>query len=182
MILAYILSSYLVGCVLTAYIIGAIKGIDLRTEHSGNLGARNVGRVFGKGAFVVTVVVDGLKGIIVVLAGKYLGIEDIWIAVAIFFVVLGHIHPFWLKFQGGKGVATGIGSLLFFSPTYLIVFLASILLSLPIIKSATLSMVIGFIVYIVFLLLIGRFDLFGLMAMLALVIWSHRQNIRERRS
>lgn len=181
-ILAYLLGSYFVGCILTAYIIGAINGIDLRTQHSGNLGARNVGRVFGKVAFTVTVIGDGLKGAIVVFVGRYMSLADVWIALAIFFVVLGHVYPFWLKFQGGKGVATGISGLLFFSPTYILVFLAGVLLSLPIFKSATLGMVTGFIVYILFLFMIGRFDLFGLMVMLALVIWVHRQNIRERRS
>ena len=97
---------------MTAYFVGKWNGVNLQQVNSSNLGARNAGRTFGKFAFFVTVIGDGGKGIVVVLLGRYLDVSEFSLTVGIFFVVLGHLYPFWLKFKGGKGIATGIGALL----------------------------------------------------------------------
>lgn len=180
MYMFYLLFSYLLGTCMTAYIVGKWKGISLQQENTGNLGARNAGRTLGKAAFFLTVLGDGGKGIAVVLVGRYFGFDDFWITLGILFVVLGHLYPFWLRFKGGKGIATGIGALLAFSPVLLLGFLGGFILSMPFTKSLTISMVIGFFTYSMTILITGRYDLALLIAMLILLTFEHRQNIMER--
>lgn len=165
---------------MTAYIVGKWNGVNLQQVNSRNLGARNAGRALGKFAFVVTVIGDGGKGIVVVLLGRYLDISEFELTVGILFVVLGHLYPFWLKFKGGKGIATGIGALLAFSPSLLLALIAGFIFSLPFIKSLTLSMVIGFFTYSLYIILTGKFELLLLIVMLLLLTFKHRENLKER--
>ncbi len=176
----YLLFSYLLGTCMTAYFVGKWKGVDLQRQNTGNLGARNAGRTLGKAAFFLTVLGDGGKGIAVVLIGRYLGFTDFWITLGVLSVVLGHLYPFWLRFKGGKGVATGIGALLAFSPPLILALLAGFLLALPFTKSMTISMVAGFFTYSLAIVLMGRWELTVLIAMLILLTIEHRQNISER--
>lgn len=175
----YLLLSYLFGTILFAVVIGKIKGIDLQQANSGNLGARNAGRTLGKWAFILVAVGDGLKGLIVVIAGRMLELPELTIALAIIAVVLGHLYPFWNRGKGGKGVATVIGAMVAFSPLLLLVFLTGFLLSLLITKSATLSMTGGFIVYGLFASIYTDAGLIVTIA-LVLVIWKQRLSIVER--
>ncbi len=176
----YLLFSYLLGTCMTAYFVGKWKGVNLQQENTGNLGARNAGRSLGKIAFFLTVLGDGGKGIVTVLIGRCLGFNDFWVTVGILFVVMGHLYPFWLRFKGGKGIATGIGALLTFSPLLLLSFLGGLILSLPFTKSLTISMILGFFTYSMTILLTGRYELVVLIAMLVLLTIEHRQNIMER--
>ena len=110
-----ILLSYLIGCFSSAYFLGKVsKNIDIRNYGSGNAGATNALRVLGKKMGVLTFVLDILKGIVAVLLGKsLLGFNGSLLAS--FFVVLGHNFPIFIKFKGGKGVATSFGVLLILS-------------------------------------------------------------------
>jgi glycerol-3-phosphate acyltransferase PlsY len=107
--------SYLLGCIPTAYVVSKLSSkIDIRNFGSGNVGATNVFRVLGKFPGVIVLIIDILKGIIVVtLIAKVLGLDAIKYRV-IFggTAVLGHIWTVFLKFKGGKGVATSLGVLL----------------------------------------------------------------------
>ena len=165
---------------MTAHFIGKWYGVNLQQANSGNLGARNAGRTFGKLSFFLTVIGDGGKGLIVVLLGRYLDVSDFTLTVGILFVVLGHLYPFWLKFKGGKGIATGIGALLAFSPSLLLALIAGFIVSLPFTKSLTLSMVIGFFTYSLYIFLTGKIELLLLIVMLLLLTFKHRENLRER--
>lgn len=171
----YLLLSYLFGTILFAVVIGKLKGIDLQQANSGNLGARNAGRTLGKWAFILVAVGDGLKGLIVVVAGRMLELPELTIALAVIAVVLGHLYPFWNRGKGGKGVATVIGAMVAFSPLLIFVFLAGFLLSLLVTKSATLSMTAGFIVYG---LIVSVYIESGFIVTIALVlvIWKQRHN------
>ncbi|WP_431026786.1 glycerol-3-phosphate acyltransferase [Lysinibacillus sp. LZ02] len=180
LLIYYLVISYLIGTLMTAYFVGKWKGINLQQANTGNLGARNAGRTLGKVAFLLTVIGDGLKGVLVVFLGRYLGFEDVWITAGILFVVLGHLYPFWLKFKGGKGIATGIGALLTFSPILLLALIAGFVVSLPFTKSLTISMVIGFMTYSIYIVATGEFELLILVAILALLTFEHRQNLIER--
>lgn len=175
----YILLSYLFGTILFAVVIGKVKGIDLQNKNSGNLGARNAGRTLGKWAFILVAVGDGLKGLIVVIAGRMLELSELTIALAVIAVVLGHLYPFWNRGKGGKGVATVIGAMVAFSPVLISVFLAGFLLSLLVTKSSTLSMTVGFIVYG---LVVSVYIEAGFIVTIALVlvIWKQRHSIVER--
>lgn len=175
----YIVLSYFLGTILTAVVVAKLKGVKLHEQNSGNLGARNAGRAIGKSAFVIVAVGDGLKGLIVVLAGRSVDYSEWLIALAVIAVVLGHLYPFWNRGKGGKGVATVIGAMVVFSPVLFLLFLAGFLVSLLITKSATLSMVGGFFVYGIVSSFYLEAGLIVSMALL-LVIWKQRHSIMER--
>jgi len=107
--------SYLVGSIPTAYILGRlIKRVDIRQQGSGNVGATNAFRVLGKTAGGVVLIVDVMKGAVApsVLA-DFFGVGRVWERVLLGFIaVLGHSFSPFLKFRGGKGVATSLGVLI----------------------------------------------------------------------
>ncbi|PQZ52400.1 glycerol-3-phosphate 1-O-acyltransferase PlsY [Bacillus sp. MYb209] len=119
--LLYVVASYLFGNILTAYILTKWRhNVDIRDEGSGNPGARNMGRVYGKGYFVATFIGDAIKGAIVVYIAKYLFEDSIFVMLSFMAVIIGHIYPILFKGKGGKGISTFIGGLIAFD--YLIAF------------------------------------------------------------
>lgn len=116
---AYILTifiSYLIGSIPSGYLAGRARGIDVRTAGSGNIGATNVFRVLGKTAGICVLLADGVKGfaaakgvpILVMLFFSGASRENLALAAGAG-AVLGHIYTCWLKFKGGKGIATSAG-------------------------------------------------------------------------
>src|SRR3972149_7896127 len=103
-----IIFAYLVGSVPTGCLMGTWMGVDVRAEGSGNIGATNVARVIGKRQGIMTLVADVAKGFLPVFAAFQLGFAPAaaLVGTAAF---LGHLYPVFLKFQGGKGVATALG-------------------------------------------------------------------------
>ena len=106
-----ILAAYLIGSIPTAYlIVRAIKGIDVRTVGSGNVGATNAGRVLGSRGFLAVFGLDLLKGLLPTLAlpeaaRLWGGPQTPWLPVVVAAgTILGHNYPIYLQFQGGKGV------------------------------------------------------------------------------
>lgn len=174
-----IIISYLLGTILTAAVVAKLKGVKLHEQNSGNLGARNAGRTLGKAAFIIVAIGDGLKGLVVVLIGRSLDYSEWMIALAVIAVVLGHLYPFWNRGKGGKGVATVIGAMIAFSPLIFGTFLVGFLLCLLITKSATLSMVGGFILYGIVLSIYIEAGWIVTIA-LVLVIWKQRHSIVKR--
>jgi glycerol-3-phosphate acyltransferase PlsY len=124
-LLALIPAAYLVGSIPFGLIVGLAKGVDPRKAGSGNIGATNVGRLLGGRYFFVVFVLDLLKGAIPTLAaGAVLNftVEDrttclLWVLVS-FAALVGHMASIFLKFKGGKGVATSAGVLLGIFPYY----------------------------------------------------------------
>ncbi len=108
--------SFLAGAIPFGYIIGKIKGVDIRKYGSGNIGATNVSRVFGKKIGILVFFLDVLKGVIPVLLVKYTGLPLKFQFIAALMAVLGHCFSPFLRFKGGKGVATGIGAFFVLSP------------------------------------------------------------------
>ncbi|MCA9405449.1 MAG: glycerol-3-phosphate 1-O-acyltransferase PlsY [Candidatus Omnitrophica bacterium] len=110
-----IILSYLLGSIPTAYIYGRVyKGIDIREHGSGNVGATNVFRVLGKGPGIIVLLIDILKGVLAVAGvSTVLSLADILHYILLgFAVVAGHNWTIFLKFKGGKGVATSLGVLI----------------------------------------------------------------------
>jgi glycerol-3-phosphate acyltransferase PlsY len=110
--------SYLLGSIPSGFIAGKLAGIDIRKQGSGNIGATNVLRVLGKGYGYAVFLADFSKGLTAILIApilaKRFGVPDpseIFKIVAAVFVVLGNAFPVWLRFRGGKGVATSAGML-----------------------------------------------------------------------
>lgn len=109
------MASYLFGNILTAYIVTKWRhNVDIRDEGSGNPGARNMGRVYGKGYFVATFLGDAIKGAIVVSIAKYLFEDFTFVMLTLLAVIMGHIYPMLFKGKGGKGISTFIGGLIAF--------------------------------------------------------------------
>lgn len=178
--ISYWVFSYIVGMILTAWFVGKWKGIDLRTQQSGNLGARNAGTVLGKGAFLLTFLGDGGKGALVILIGRWLDVQDIVLAIGFFLVVLGHLYPIWLRGKGGKGIATFIGAGLAFHPIAFSFVILFFILFLAITRSATLSMNIAFITYPIYFLWIENMPIFSVVTLLVvLLLWRHRFDTKE---
>lgn len=117
--LAITLIAYIIGTVPFGVLVARWVGAsDPRTKGSGNIGATNVLRVAGRGAATATLVLDTGKGLVAVWTAQ-LWIPDhttAWAQAAGIAVVVGHTFPLWTRFQGGKGVATGIGALCGLSP------------------------------------------------------------------
>ena len=128
-----IIIAYLLGTIPSGYLIVRVtQGADVRDTGSGGTGATNVSRRAGKTAGVVTLVLDALKGATAIVVAKtILGLPiftarataggplqsmDWWIAAVAIAAILGHIYPVWLRFHGGKGVATGVGVFLMLTP------------------------------------------------------------------
>ena len=101
-----------------------IHGEDVRQTGSGNIGATNVSRTsFSLG--IVTLLLDACKGLFAVLLAQHLFPGDLTIAAtAALFAVIGHVFPVWLKFRGGKGVATGLGSFILLAPKAVVICIA----------------------------------------------------------
>jgi acyl phosphate:glycerol-3-phosphate acyltransferase len=106
--LLFLIGGYLVGSIPFGLILTRIAGLgDIRKIGSGNIGATNVLRTGNKGLAALTLLLDGLKGTAAVLIGNHWGPDAAIIAGAGAFI--GHLFPVWLKFKGGKGVATMLG-------------------------------------------------------------------------
>lgn len=113
---ALILAAYLLGSVPTGYILGSLAGVDVRKAGSGNVGATNVARVLGKGRGALTLMVDVGKGWLAVFLALQLGVSLPWRTLVGIAVFLGHLYPIFLRFRGGKGVATALGVFLALAP------------------------------------------------------------------
>jgi len=105
------LAGYLLGSIPFGYLIVRLaKGADVRASGSGNIGATNVNRVAGAGAAVITLLLDVAKGYFAVWGADRMSGGDMnWMALSGLAAVAGHLFPVWLRFRGGKGVATALG-------------------------------------------------------------------------
>jgi acyl phosphate:glycerol-3-phosphate acyltransferase len=111
------LIAYLIGSFPTGYLVGRLRGIDVRNVGSGNVGATNVTRVLGKQFGYPVFMVDFFKGLGALLVAVAVAhrfqvdsvVSDLCAAMGGIFAVVGHSYPVWLGFKGGKGVATSLG-------------------------------------------------------------------------
>jgi glycerol-3-phosphate acyltransferase PlsY len=116
-----LVAAYLLGSIPFGYmIVRAKEGADVRETGSGGTGATNVSRRAGKLVGVVTLLLDAAKGALAVALARWLAAPDFdvnwWVAAAAILAVVGHIFPVWLRFHGGKGVATGVGVFVAIAP------------------------------------------------------------------
>jgi glycerol-3-phosphate acyltransferase PlsY len=100
---------YLLGSVPFAFLLARRRGIDLRFVGSGNVGATNVLRTIGIPAAVIAMCLDAVKGSVAVLVAQRVAIEPATAVAAGLASIVGHLYPVWLRFRGGKGVATAAG-------------------------------------------------------------------------
>ena len=113
----YIFFAYLCGSINFAYLITKmVANIDIREVGSKNPGTTNVLRIAGKMPAILTLILDVLKGFVVVFFAIYINDSFSYSIIVCFAVLLGHIFPFFFGFKGGKGVATGLGVFLALMP------------------------------------------------------------------
>ena len=113
----YVLTAFFLGSLPFGHWLALARGVDLREQGSGNTGATNVGRVLGKKWGIFVFVLDLGKGWIAVALAKSVGnLPETWSLTVGVFAVLGHVFSPWLRFRGGKGVATSAGILIGLAP------------------------------------------------------------------
>lgn len=186
---------YLFGLIQTGYIYGKIKNIDIRKHGSGNAGTTNALRTLGWKAGVITFIGDCLKCVLAVTVVQFLFIQDLhqnlYAMYAGLGAVLGHNFPFYLKFKGGKGIASTAGLILAVNPImFLIVAIVfiSIVLITQYVSLASIVIMILFVIMVVVkgqsgMLLLPNGDLYEYYAiaivLALLAIWRHRANIKR---
>jgi glycerol-3-phosphate acyltransferase PlsY len=111
--------AYLMGSIPFAFLLSRQHGVDLRRAGSGNVGATNVLRTTGVRAAVLALVLDGVKGTVAVLLAQLLSAGLFAPVAAALASVVGHVYPVWLRFRGGKGVATAAGAFAVLAPSAL---------------------------------------------------------------
>ena len=176
-----IVFAYLLGSVPTGYLMGAWMGVDVRAAGSGNIGATNVARVIGKRHGILTLIADTAKGLIPVFATLQLGFTPTVAALVGVAAFLGHLYPVFLKFHGGKGVATALGVFLGMSPLATlvsIVVFAAVALTSRIVSLG--SMAAALAAPVAFWFFSYPPKVVGLSAFIAaMIIVRHRGNIRR---
>ncbi len=178
-ILAVAVAGYLLGSIPFGLLLTRSAGLgDIRKIGSGSIGATNVLRTGRKGLAAATTLLDGMKGVAAVLLGGYIaGVPGVFIGGLM--AVLGHLFPVWLKFRGGKGVATGFGALIAADPLVGLAAGAVWLACAFTIRISSASGLIAFLAAPVLAWALGRPQpVLGLaLAIMALVYWGHRANI-----
>lgn len=135
-IIVYLLLSYLCGAIPFGYIIAKLfKHIDIRTVGSGNPGATNVYRSISKSLGVLTLILDVLKGFVPVYLISFINPEFQWMVISVAFVtIIGHTFTIFLRFKGGKGVATACGAFLAINPLSVLICLGVFIVVLAMFK------------------------------------------------
>lgn len=179
-----ILFAYLLGSIATAIVTCKLMGLpDPRTQGSNNPGATNVLRFGGKKAAAITLLGDGLKGVIpVVLARFVFGIEDYtWLILIGIAAFLGHLYPVFYGFKGGKGVATAIGVFLGVNLWGGLAFVATWLIMAKGFKISSLAALIATALSpLYFWMITGHAQLtLGVGVIAVLIFWRHRSNIQK---
>lgn len=175
----FVIASYLLGSVPTGLLLGKALGVDIRTCGSGNIGATNVYRALGRTVGVITLLGDCLKGLVPVLAARWFGLPEIWVAAAGLAAFLGHIYNVFLRFKGGKGVATALGVFLGSSPLAVLIALGVFALILGKWRYVSLASITAAAAMPLIVAVIDRRPVIIVMTLLiaTLVIWKHRENI-----
>lgn len=187
-----VIGSYLLGSIPFGYIAGRIAGIDIRNYGSGNVGATNVIRTLGKGYGYPVFAADFLKGFGAVKMSIMIAtrVQSEWSSPEMFGIVaaissvLGHSYPVWLRFKGGKGVATSAGALFGLAPIAAVAGVAIWILTFWLtryvsVASIAAAAVLPFIILITTWLsrTTGKLLFYSSVCLAAVVIWRHRSNL-----
>lgn len=186
------IAGYLLGSIPTGYLAGRIRGVDVRKVGSGNIGATNVFRTLGKTAGALVLLVDFLKGllsatVVVIGAIRLSGIdasdalrEQVAITAGIA-AVLGHNYTCWLRFKGGKGIATSAGVLAAWTPGGLLISFATWAVTLGLTRYVSVASIAAALCLPPAVWLMGGTGrmLVITSVLSALAIYKHRSNIRR---
>ena len=171
--------AYIVGSVPFALLVAGRQGIDLRETGSGNIGAANVLRTTGARAAVLALVLDGVKGVAAVLVAQWLSPGPVVPVVAGCASVVGHVYPVWLRFRGGKGVATAAGAFAVLAPVALVVAVAAFGLAVARSRFVSAGSIAGAVTLVVMTLVTGAPGVVtaGAAAAALIVLYRHQDNV-----
>ena len=172
------LVSYLFGSIPFGYLFTKILlKKDIRNIGSGNIGATNVLRTGNKSLGYLTLILDIAKAVVPVIYIKFNYPDLVYISALCAF--LGHLFPIWLKFKGGKGVATFVGILISINIYYALVFGTIWILTFLISKYSSLSSLFASISIPIYLLIINQSNIIFFIIMFVLIFYTHRENIKR---
>lgn len=178
-----VVAAYIIGSIDFAVVVARMHGVDIREVGSGNPGASNVLRSIGRFPAAMVLMGDTLKGVIGAAMGMIAsGTADPqieWAFLAGLAAVVGHCYPVFHRFRGGKGVATGLGVLLFTVPIVGVITVVGWAILVGLTKTASISSLIMIVVSIPLAIWQGvnGMSLVWLLATIVLVFWRHRSNI-----
>lgn len=171
--------AYLLGSVPFAFLLARRRGIDLRATGSGNVGATNVLRTSGMPLALVAMTLDGLKGALAVIVAERVTSSPTAPVAAALASVVGHIYPVWLRFKGGKGVATAAGAFTLLAPAALVVALtvfAIVVAATRVISVGSISAALTLAIMTVVTQSPGMV-IAGAFAAAAIIVYRHRGNL-----
>ena len=181
--LALILLCYIIGAIPFSYLVSLTKGVDIRTRGSGNVGATNVLRTLGPAAAAAALIADVFKGIVAAWIGSMTGSE--WmIAGCALAAVIGHCYSVFLRFAGGKGVATSAGIIIYLLPRELLILLVVFVVLVALLRYVSLGSITVAALFPILTLIMREPAALIVMSLLMaiLVIYQHRENIQRLRS
>ena len=175
------LISYLIGSIPFGFILTKIfLKKDIRSIGSGNIGATNVLRTGNKIVGYLTLILDILKAVIPVLFIKFYIQDDNYIFISALSVFIGHVFPIWLKFKGGKGVATYLGILFCINYLFGFIFICSWLIIFFITKFSSLSSIVASLSIPVYLFFFDNIHYkYFYIIIFVLIFYTHRENIKR---
>jgi glycerol-3-phosphate acyltransferase PlsY len=177
-----LVASYLIGAIPVGFLVARVAGgFDIRGKGSGNIGATNVLRTLGPVPAVLTLLGDVVKGYLAVRVAEVLGPEPAWGAAGALLAVVGNCWPVFLRFRGGKGMATALGAFLTLVPKAVVPAAALWLVLVAVFRYVSLASIAAALALPVAALGLGYpREAVGAAALAALVIvWRHRENIRR---
>ena len=179
--IAALLAAYLLGSVPFSYLVARRKGVDVRSVGSGNVGATNVMRNVSLAAGLIAFALDAAKGAVAVMLARLLEPAGPLPVLAGVMAVLGHMYPVWLRFRGGKGVATGAGAFLPLVPVATAGALSAFALVLALTRYVSLSSIVGSTTLAVLAFLGGAPPVVSRAAagIALLITWKHRSNLQR---
>ncbi|MPL67263.1 acyl-phosphate glycerol-3-phosphate acyltransferase [Rhodobacter sp. 140A] len=171
---------YLLGAIPFGVVVTRVMGLgDLRTIGSGNIGATNVLRTGHKGAALATLLLDSGKGAVAVLLARHF-LDDTAAQIAGGAAFVGHLYPVWLRFRGGKGVATFLGTLIALAWPVGLAACAVWLVTAALSRISSLSALVSAATAVPLALALGHREMMLLVAAMAvLIFWRHRANIQR---
>ena len=178
--LAVVLLAYLVGAIPTGLIVARLRGVDIQRTGSGNIGATNVLRSVGPVAGIVVLLVDPLKGVAAVMVPTLLGLDPWWVAAAALAAVVGNGFNVFLRFRGGKGVATSLGVFVVIDPWVTLTAVVIFVLILVFGRMVSLASVVAVCSAPIMLVTLGGASLPKTVLAFALAllsVWRHRDNL-----
>jgi len=172
-------TAYLLGSIPFAFLLARRRGIDLRRAGSGNVGASNVLRTSGVSLAVLAIALDGLKGTLAVLIAERVSAVPAAPVAAGLASVLGHVYPVWLRFHGGKGVATAAGVFTLLAPAALTAAAAVFAIAVVATRVISVGSVSAAVTLPIATALMDapRLVVAGAVLAAAIIVYSHRANL-----